>query len=156
MSLRRSVSAVATGAVLAPLLALAAGTAHAAQGPATDPGPVNVAQVPAPDFQTLPSNPSMLQLTRRDQCMASYNVNYWVGGMPFALTQLKLCLSAPATLVRGAQIFFPGDLNYVPADPVSVPTGPVVVPTGPVTDPNGPVLVPSGPVLDPATFPAHP
>ncbi|MET8701515.1 hypothetical protein ABZW10_21990 [Kitasatospora sp. NPDC004723] len=153
MSLRRSVSAVATVAVLAPLLALAAGTAQAAQGPATDPGPVN-AVAPAPDFTILPSNPSVLQLTRKQQCMASYNVNYWVGGGPFAVTQLKVCLSAPATLATGAQIFFAGDANYVPIDPAYVPTGPVI-PTGPVTDPDGPVLVPDGPVLDPA-FPAFP
>ncbi|MFJ4091754.1 hypothetical protein ACIPYS_09240 [Kitasatospora sp. NPDC089913] len=146
MSLRRPLAAAATAAVLAPLLALAAGTANAAQGPATDPGPINVAQVPAPTFDTLPSNPSMLQLTRRDQCMASYNVNYWVGGMPFALTQLKLCLSAPATLVRGAQIYFPGDVNYLPGEPVLVPTGPTVPVLVP-TEPTGPVLVPGVPLF---------
>ncbi|WP_380279883.1 hypothetical protein [Kitasatospora purpeofusca] len=140
MSLRRPVAAAATAAVLAPLLALAAGTAHAAQGPATQPGPVNVAQAPAPGFEILPPSPSQLQLTRRDQCLASYNVNYWVGGMPFALTQLKLCLSAPATLVRGAQIFFPGDVNFVPTEPVLVPTEPVLVPTEPVLVPTVPAF----------------
>ncbi|MFF8773112.1 hypothetical protein [Kitasatospora sp. NPDC015120] len=148
MSLRRSVSAVATAAVLAPLLVLAAGTAHATQGPATDPGPVNVAQAPAPDFQTLPPSPTALQLVRHDQCRYWYNVHYWVGGMPFALTQLKLCLSAPTTLASGAQIFRPGDLYYLPSDTV-------VEPTGPVGEPNEPVLVPDGPVLVPA-FPATP
>ncbi|MFE2105845.1 hypothetical protein ACFXAF_08235 [Kitasatospora sp. NPDC059463] len=149
MSLRRSVSAAATAAVLAPLLALAAGTAQAAQGPATDPGPVNVAQAPDPGFATLPSFPSMLQLSRQQQCRNAYNVNYWVGGGPFAVTQLKVCLSAPTTLATGAQIFFSGDLHYVPSDTTVDPGGPVV-PTGPVVDPNGPVLVPGGPVLDPA------
>ncbi|GAA1389753.1 hypothetical protein GCM10009639_17800 [Kitasatospora putterlickiae] len=147
MSLRRSLAAAATAAVLAPLLALAAGTAHAAQGPATDPGPVNVAQAPAPGFTTLPSNPSMLQLSRQQQCMASYNVNYWVGGMPFALTQLKLCLSAPATLASGAQIFFPGDVYYLPLGSNHVPVEPLPDPGEPVLQPTGPVLVPAVPSL---------
>ncbi|MFB8236834.1 hypothetical protein ACFC58_09805 [Kitasatospora purpeofusca] len=126
MSPRRLASAVATVAVLAPLLALTAGTAHAAApDPATLPGPVRV-QAPAPDFATLPPNATQQQFTRSGQCMAAYNVNYWVGGMPFALTQLKLCLSAKSSLAHGAQVFFPGDVNFVPADSVVGPGVPVV------------------------------
>ncbi|MFB8167228.1 hypothetical protein ACFC60_04645 [Kitasatospora purpeofusca] len=126
MSPRRLAAAVATAAVLAPLLALTAGTAQAAQGPQDPslPGPIRV-QAPAPEFETLPSTPTQQQITRRGQCMASYNINYWVGGMPFALTQLKICLSAQTSLARGAQIFFPGDVNYLPADGVLVPSFPV-------------------------------
>ncbi|MFF7589313.1 hypothetical protein ACFZCK_17680 [Kitasatospora purpeofusca] len=125
MSPRRLAAAAAAAAVLAPLLVLTAGTAQAAQDPADLPGPIRV-QAPAPDFTTIPPNATPQQFTRRGQCMAAYNVNYWVGGMPFAVTQLKLCLSAQSSLAHGAQIFFPGDVNYLPAGSVPVPSFPVV------------------------------
>ncbi|MEK2490886.1 hypothetical protein WN990_15125 [Kitasatospora purpeofusca] len=121
MSPRRLAAAAATAAVLAPLLALTAGTAQAAQGPQDPslPGPIRV-QAPGPGFTTVPPNATQPQLVRSGQCMAAYNVNYWVGGMQFALTQLKLCLSAKSSLAHGAQFFFPGDVNYLPADGVPV------------------------------------
>ncbi|CAN3983859.1 hypothetical protein [Kitasatospora purpeofusca] len=116
---------LAAAAALAPLLVLTAGTAQAAPDPATLPGPVRV-QAPGPGFTTIPPNATQPQFVRSGQCMASYNINYWVGGMPFALTQLKICLSAKSSLARGGQIFFPGDVNYLPADGVVGPAVPVV------------------------------
>ncbi|MFJ8435305.1 hypothetical protein ACIQ9P_28815 [Kitasatospora sp. NPDC094019] len=124
MNPRRLAAAAATAAVLAPLLALTAATAHAATDPATLPGPIRV-QAPAPGFTTIPPNATQPQFVRNGQCMAAYNVNYWVGGMPFALTQLKICLSAQSSLAHGAQIFFPGDVNFLPADGVLGTPSPV-------------------------------
>ncbi|MEV7027711.1 hypothetical protein [Kitasatospora sp. NPDC093558] len=68
MRIRRFVTAAALAATLSPLLLLTAATQAEASGP--------------------------WQPTRRQQCEAAWNVNYWSGGVSFARGQWRACMAA--------------------------------------------------------------
>ncbi|MFJ9950983.1 hypothetical protein [Kitasatospora sp. NPDC091207] len=66
MKIRRMAAAAAAAAVLAPLLVLATGTE---------------------------ANAFPRQLSKREQCTAAWNVNYWSGGEAFARGQWAACMA---------------------------------------------------------------
>ncbi|MFE7636697.1 hypothetical protein ACFU7Z_21935, partial [Kitasatospora sp. NPDC057518] len=66
MKIRRLVAASAVAAVLAPVLVLATGTQ---------------------------ANAYPRQLSKREQCTAAWNVNYWSGGASFARGQWAACMA---------------------------------------------------------------
>ncbi|MFE3200075.1 hypothetical protein ACWGR4_07910 [Embleya sp. NPDC055664] len=97
MGIRRLAMSAAAVAATVPLLLVATGT------------PANAAAGNEPD-----------QAQTTSTCLWWYNVNATVGGVPFALTQLKLCLNSVHP-------------NVLP------PTGPIVVPHTPI-DVDPPLL----------------
>ncbi|MFE2867161.1 hypothetical protein [Embleya sp. NPDC059259] len=97
MALRRLAISVAAAAATVPLLLVATAT----QANAADNAPDQAQQ-------------------SQSTCLWWYNVNSQVGGVPFALTQLKICLNSVHPNV------------VVPNGPIALPPGGILVPTTPI------------------------
>ncbi|MFI9329424.1 hypothetical protein ACIGZJ_17990 [Kitasatospora sp. NPDC052868] len=82
------ITAAAAVAVLAPVLVMTAGAQANAAAPTSKPTVVDL-----PLDITVDQPVGVLQLSKYDQCVAAYNVNYWAGGAAFARGQWYACMA---------------------------------------------------------------